>query len=252
MSQPVAVPAGINSAPQPVTFTFANRIPASATDLYLQVVYRGPLGEESDAVVVATKDISEPRYISHYVRWDQYTYAHYPSVDPGPYTWAEWCAQGGYASLDACNRAEGQIQKAQYSPTASPIVGYDPANPLVPPNTWTANTQEPPLTPVMTLPAPVGTLARVAVLTDANPTNLVVVVTEWGVSANSTPIFMWITGIAAATRNQRDPETGTLIPSVTYLPGRGVYLPAEENFLLTSGTAASIPAFVLGPSQINF
>ncbi len=142
LSDPVPVPTGINSAPQPVTFTFPNRIPISATDLYLQVIYRGRLGDEADAVVVATRDISEPRYIHTYARWDQYAYAHWPSVDLGPYSWAEWCAQGGYQSLEDCNRDEGQTGKAQYSPTSSPIPGYDSANSIVPPNTWTSVSQE--------------------------------------------------------------------------------------------------------------
>jgi hypothetical protein len=252
VSDPVPVPTGINSAPRPVTFTFANRIPISATDLYLQVIYRGRLGDELDAVVVATKDISEPRYIHTYARWDQYAYSHWPSVELGPYSWAEWCAQGGYQSLDDCNRDEGQTGKAQYSPTASPVPGYDPADPAVPPNTWISVSQEPPFTPVMSMPAPVGTLARVAVLTDADPTNMVLWVLEWGASTSGNRIFFWNTGVAAATRNQFDPTTVTLVPSVTYLPGRGVYLPAEENVLLTGGNATNIPALVLVPSQINF
>jgi hypothetical protein len=252
ISDPVPVPSGINSGPQPVTFSFPNRVPISATDVYLQVVYRGPLGEEPDAVVVATKDLSEPRYLHNYSRWDQYMYAHWPSVDSGPYTWAQWCAQGGYASLVDCNRDEGQTAKGQYSPTASPVPNYDPDAPIVPPNVWSPLAQEPPFAPVMTMPAPVGTLARVAVLTDANPTNMALWVVEWGASTNGDRIFMWDTGVAAATRNQLDPETGTLVPSVTYLPGRGVYLPAAENFLLTSGTAPNIPPLVLVPSQISF
>ena len=47
-----------------LTFDFPRPIPINATDLYLQVVYRGPLGSEQDAVVVATKDIAEPTYLS--------------------------------------------------------------------------------------------------------------------------------------------------------------------------------------------
>ena len=47
-----------------LTFNFSTPIPINATDLYLQVVYRGPLGSEQDAVVVATKDIAEPTYFS--------------------------------------------------------------------------------------------------------------------------------------------------------------------------------------------
>jgi hypothetical protein len=46
-------------------------IPFGATDLYLQVAYRGPLGPsaqplEQDVVVVGTKDISEPTYFSYF------------------------------------------------------------------------------------------------------------------------------------------------------------------------------------------
>jgi hypothetical protein len=47
-----------------LTFTFANPIPINATDVYLQVVFRGMQGSEQDAVVVATKDISEPTHIT--------------------------------------------------------------------------------------------------------------------------------------------------------------------------------------------
>lgn len=60
-----AVPADINSASgQAATFLFQsqNVVPINATDVYLQVVYRGPLGEEADAVVAATKDVSEPSF----------------------------------------------------------------------------------------------------------------------------------------------------------------------------------------------
>ncbi len=47
-----------------LTFDFPTPVPVNALDVYLQVVYRGPLGTESDAVVVATKDISEPTHIT--------------------------------------------------------------------------------------------------------------------------------------------------------------------------------------------
>jgi hypothetical protein len=46
-------------------FTFnTNAIPFSATDLYIQVVYRGKLGSEDDAVVVGTYDVSEPTFMT--------------------------------------------------------------------------------------------------------------------------------------------------------------------------------------------
>jgi hypothetical protein len=47
------------------TFKFSNNaLPINAWDVVLQVVYRGQLGSEADAVVVATKDISEPTFIT--------------------------------------------------------------------------------------------------------------------------------------------------------------------------------------------
>jgi hypothetical protein len=49
---------------QTVNFSFATPIPINATDIQLQVVFRGRLGDETDAVVVTTKNISEPNYIA--------------------------------------------------------------------------------------------------------------------------------------------------------------------------------------------
>ena len=51
---------------QALTFTFPNALPVNAWDVVLQVVYRGQLGNESDAVVIATRDISEPTFISSF------------------------------------------------------------------------------------------------------------------------------------------------------------------------------------------
>lgn len=65
VSESVAVPGLSSTQLQDFSFNFSsNPIPINATDLYLQVVYRGGLGVETDAVVVATRDISEPTYIS--------------------------------------------------------------------------------------------------------------------------------------------------------------------------------------------
>jgi hypothetical protein len=47
-----------------IQFNFASPIPINATDIYLQVVFRGQLGNETDAVAVTTKNISEPNYIA--------------------------------------------------------------------------------------------------------------------------------------------------------------------------------------------
>src|SRR5439155_4713961 len=74
LSQLLSVPNGINQDATTVSFNFPNPIPINATDLYLQVVYRGPLGEEPDGIAVATKDISEPTYIYVFSTWDQFLY----------------------------------------------------------------------------------------------------------------------------------------------------------------------------------
>lgn len=50
-------------APTAYEFTFDNEIPINVTDAYLQVVFRGQLGQEADGIAIATKDISEPTYI---------------------------------------------------------------------------------------------------------------------------------------------------------------------------------------------
>jgi hypothetical protein len=56
----------VDSTEQPFEFKFTNKqLPINATDVRLQVVYRGKLGAENDAVVVATQDLSEPTFFSY-------------------------------------------------------------------------------------------------------------------------------------------------------------------------------------------
>ena len=260
VSSPAMVPSGINSAPQSVAFDFPVKIPISATDLYLQVVYRGPLGEESDAVVVETKDISEPTYLYNYSRWDQYVYScGWPeiSINGGgcgaAYTYAQWCSTGGFPALDDCNHAMGFTFKYKYSATATPIPGYDPlspADPPGPPGQFVDMSKQIPASPVAVMPGPVGSLSRVAVLTDAAPTNAELLIIEHHDATHGNHGFEWFGGTAAATVNQFDSATNTLTPSITYLPGRGVFLPSAESLLLNSGPVH--PALLLTPSQINF
>lgn len=47
-----------------ISFTFDGYIPMDATDLYLQVVYRGILGDESDGIAVGTVDLAEPTFLA--------------------------------------------------------------------------------------------------------------------------------------------------------------------------------------------
>ncbi len=49
-----------------LTFVFQKELPINAWDVVLQVVYRGRLGSEDDAVAVASKDISEPTFATIY------------------------------------------------------------------------------------------------------------------------------------------------------------------------------------------
>lgn len=72
-------------------FEFDKELPINATDVYLQVVYRGALGSEADAVAVETKDISEPSYFAYmnasdYIRLGQkvYTRAEINSTGTAP------------------------------------------------------------------------------------------------------------------------------------------------------------------------
>jgi hypothetical protein len=72
-----------------VKFTFANSpIPYAMTDVMLQIVYRGPLGGESDAVAVGSLDIAEPTYFTYqnasdYIHLGQHVYTR-AQVDADP------------------------------------------------------------------------------------------------------------------------------------------------------------------------
>jgi hypothetical protein len=244
VSTPQPMPDGVNDGAKLVVFAFEDKIPINATDLYLQVVYRGPLGEEGDAVVVATKDIAEPLYVSHYSVLDQFLYQAFPIVAPGPYTFAQWCAQG-YATYDDCRQGMGVTLKFAFGD----IAGYT-TNPLYAEGDWHPLSSEPPFPQVATMVAPVGTYARIAMLADASP-RPGVFVWDW-VDPTYSSLFQWDRFTFAANRNQLDFETNTLVPSTTYVSGRGIYVTTENGALLNAGTAPSIPPLVPTPSQITF
>jgi hypothetical protein len=50
----------------------ADPIPINATDLFIQIVYRGTLGEEADGIAVGTLDVREPSFLS---AWNNTDYA---------------------------------------------------------------------------------------------------------------------------------------------------------------------------------
>ena len=55
----------VTTTAQTFVFEFDQELPINATDVKLQVVYRGVLGSEADAVVVETVDISEPTFLAY-------------------------------------------------------------------------------------------------------------------------------------------------------------------------------------------
>jgi hypothetical protein len=61
------------NTPQPLTLNFSKQLPLNATDVRLQMVFRGKLGVEDDEVVVATQDLSEPTYFSYINASDYWT-----------------------------------------------------------------------------------------------------------------------------------------------------------------------------------
>ena len=70
----MATAANLNNATsQPIAFDFSSDpIPINATDLFIQVIYRGQLGDEPDGIAVGMIDVSEPSYIT---LWNNSDYA---------------------------------------------------------------------------------------------------------------------------------------------------------------------------------
>ena len=81
------------SSPMLEEFDFsADPIPINATDLFIQIVYKGQLGDEDDGIAVGMLDVSEPTYLS------VYNLDYYQAAD---YTWLPWSDANG--SLDIEN-----------------------------------------------------------------------------------------------------------------------------------------------------
>jgi hypothetical protein len=94
-----------DTPPKAYTFTFETPIPINATDLKLQVVYRGVLGSEQDAVVVATKDLREPTYFSFFNGSDFFMvdrqFYSYAQIESDPDLFQRASATSGLERLDA-------------------------------------------------------------------------------------------------------------------------------------------------------
>ena len=74
VSAPYSVQSVNSSEPQTITFDFGlTPIPINASDIYLQVVFRGKLGMEDDAVAVSTVDTAEPNFFA-FANMSDYAY----------------------------------------------------------------------------------------------------------------------------------------------------------------------------------
>lgn len=102
VSQSVAVSAAaLNSAsPTEVQFNFSSDpIPVNATDLFIQVVYRGPLGQEQDGIAVGTLDVREPTFVGFWDNtdyfWNGSNWLHENSLYPNESARDFWVCAGG-------------------------------------------------------------------------------------------------------------------------------------------------------------
>ncbi|MDY7229532.1 hypothetical protein [Hyalangium rubrum] len=123
-----------------VTFTFLEPIPFNATDVYLQVIYRGRVGAEVDSIAVGTEDISEPTFsaISNatdvFVIPDRFNRGtiHYwrdirARIAEPPYSVVDLNQDGNYASPPDVNIEGGDIHVDIYLDGG--LIGHVPALP---------------------------------------------------------------------------------------------------------------------------
>ena len=105
VSAEVPVTAGMLDGQQPVEQQFdfsSDPIPINATDVFIQVAYRGVLGSETDGIAVGMVDVSEPSYESNLAMTDiplQYqedglTWKWGPWTSP---PWSAWTLPNGHS-----------------------------------------------------------------------------------------------------------------------------------------------------------
>lgn len=215
----------LTSTPQPLTFTFQKHIPINATDLFLQVVYRGPLGDrEPDAVVVGTRDLFEPNYFaiansSDYILFNgSFLKRDDPALIP---------------TLDKLP-VDGKLDAFWDQTDMDVYFGFTPAFTAAPLATVTA--------------LPPGRYARVAILTDRSPYPA-------PVQAQGFTYFSSFVYSVTAGKNQLEAELDTYRVSI-YAPLRGVNMfsslwlyrefgtPTSGN-LSTMGSFANLKPFPL-------
>ncbi|MGH8040990.1 MAG: hypothetical protein ACREPN_02975 [Rudaea sp.] len=126
VSQSIAVTAAtLNSATATEEiFDFsADPIPVNATDLFIQVMYRGPLGQEQDGIAVGTLDIPEPAFIAFWNNTDYFlnTQGHWTADTSAPNI------RTPITQMEICG---GGKQVYQFSSGgAGDVIGYPGASP---------------------------------------------------------------------------------------------------------------------------
>ena len=195
VSDELPAPEGINQSAPSLTFNFPTPIPINASDLYLQVVYRGPLGQETDVVAVATKDIAEPTYVGFYNTLEQSLYG---NVNQGLMTFKAYLCDLAGLDYDACKHKYRYSYYLRFAPPRN----FDPSNAVALFDATIA------MEDVI-----VSRYARAAILTDKNPVTFYVL-RSWAPGEV-------ISGEQAAAVNQFDPADNSLTPT-QYFQARGI------------------------------
>ena len=147
----VSLPAGASPTQLPDFDFTVHPIPLNAIDLYLQVVYRGPLGSEQDAVVVTTKDISEPTFVSYHNDSDYSVIAGHVYTRP---------------QINASQALLDQVQPRSCIDTSTGLLKSTCLQPFSIAQNWVGSDASSPLFAIAALP--VLNYFRVAVLIGAN------------------------------------------------------------------------------------
>ena len=267
-SEALFAPSTINSEAASVTFEFTEPIPIAATDLKIQVVYRGQLGDDQLALAVGSKDISEPTYHYRFAYWDQFLYSSpWPALSiqsgttsSGPATKSyEWWCGGAFASLADCNITNGLITKLRFYTEKKPTPGYDPANTAMQQNTSYILDEMPPLDAHVTMRAPVGSMARIAILADlVEPIYATVVDIHRSLQYQTNPDAdyrdrgKWYQGKVIPQVTQMDPTSRQMSTFPRYMSARGVFVPELERGSIDIGEASPMPNLIVNPGDLNF
>ena len=96
-------------------------IPVNATDLFIQVVYRGPLGSEASSVAVGILDVREPTFVTFWNNTDYWwngtsTWNAYTTTYPRDAAQSFWACTGVPPALKQVFRYDGS--------TGSPAMGF--------------------------------------------------------------------------------------------------------------------------------